>query len=398
MKSAKAWRLGMTGMHLLPGPRQRGHLKKPTWIIVLVSFVSFFLVCAYVYPPRSAAACYIFSSRGCKALEKWLPPAPARELTDDEIASRVVIRDILNVPLTVSLNPKIAFMFLTPGALPFEKLWDKFFQGHEGRFSVYVHASKDKPLHFSRYFVNREIRSGEVEWGKISMVDAERRLLANALKDQDNQHFVLLSDSCVPLHDFDYVSNYLMYANISFIDSFEDPGPHGSGRYIEHMLPEVEKKHFRKGAQWFTMKRQHAIIVMADSLYYTKFRDYCRPGMEGARNCYSDEHYLPTFFYMLDPAGISNWSVTHVDWSEGKWHPKSYEAQDISIELIRNITSIVDSVHVTSDEKKEVQVRPCAFHGDQQPCYLFARKFLPETLNNLMQLFPNYTSIRPLKH
>lgn len=35
-------------------------------------------------------------------------------------------------------------------------------QGHEGRFSVYVHASKDKPVHFSRYFINREIRSDKV--------------------------------------------------------------------------------------------------------------------------------------------------------------------------------------------------------------------------------------------
>lgn len=34
----------------------------------------------------------------------------------------------------------------------------------------------------------------QVVWGKISMIDAERRLLANALKDPDNQHFVLLSD------------------------------------------------------------------------------------------------------------------------------------------------------------------------------------------------------------
>lgn len=31
--------------------------------------------------------------------------------------------------------------------------------------------------------------------------------------------------------------------------SFEDPGPHGNGRYSEHMLPEVEIKDFRKGAQ-----------------------------------------------------------------------------------------------------------------------------------------------------
>jgi hypothetical protein len=50
------------------------------------------------------------------------------------------------------------------------------------------------------------------------MIDAERRLLANALQDPDNQHFVLLSESCVPLHNFDYVYSYLMETNISFVD------------------------------------------------------------------------------------------------------------------------------------------------------------------------------------
>ena len=34
----------------------------------------------------------------------------------------------------------------------------------------------------------------QVVWGKISMIDAEKRLLANALEDTDNQFFVLLSD------------------------------------------------------------------------------------------------------------------------------------------------------------------------------------------------------------
>ncbi|KAL1568169.1 glycosyltransferase BC10-like [Salvia divinorum] len=393
MKSSPAWRIGIKDMQIMPPSRQRGPLRKPTWIIVLVSLVSLFLVCAYVYPPQNSAACYVFSSRGCKGMPSWLPPSPVRELTDEEIASRVVIRDILNMPPAIQTTPKIAFLFLTPGALPFEKLWDKFFQGHEGRFSVYVHASKDKPLHFSRYFINREIRSSSVVWGKISMVDAERRLLGHALKDPGNQHFVLLSDSCIPLRDFDFVYNYLLYTNVSFVDCFEDPGPHGSGRYSENMLPEVEKQDFRKGAQWFTMKRQHAVIVMADNLYYSKFRDYCRPGMEKGRNCYSDEHYLPTFFYMLDPVGIANWSVTHVDWSEGKWHPKSYRALDVTYDLMRNITSISDSVHVTSEEKKQVQITPCLWNGNPRPCYLFARKFLPETLDNLIQLFPNYTSI-----
>ena len=31
--------------------------------------------------------------------------------------------------------------------------------------------------------------------------------------------------------------------------SFDDPGPHGAGRYSEHMLPEIVKRDWRKGAQ-----------------------------------------------------------------------------------------------------------------------------------------------------
>nr|XP_043619490.1 uncharacterized protein LOC122591304 isoform X3 [Erigeron canadensis] len=67
--------------------------------------------------------------------------------------------------------------------------------------------------------------------------------------------------------------------------SFTDPGPHGSGRYSEHMLLEVEMKLFIKDAQ------------------------------------------------LHDPNGIANLSVTHVDWCEQKWHPKSYEKKDITVLL-----------------------------------------------------------------
>ncbi|KAK4783384.1 hypothetical protein SAY86_007758 [Trapa natans] len=389
---AMGWRLGTGELKLLFGHRHaRTQLRRPVWIIILICFFILFLIFAYVYPPQSISACYIFSSRGCDGLSDWLPPVRVREFTDEEIASRVVIREILNTPPIETRNPKIAFMFLSPGSLPLEKLWDRFFHGHEGRFTVYVHSSKGKPIHISRYFINRDIRSEQVVWGKISMIDAEKRLLANALKDPDNQHFVLLSESCVPLHKFDYVYDYLMHTNISFIDCFYDPGPHGNGRYSQHMLPEVEKKDFRKGAQWFTMKRKHALIVMADHLYYSKFRDYCKPGLEG-KNCIADEHYLPTFFNMVDPDGIAAWSVTHVDWSERKWHPKSYIAQDISYELLKNITSIDTNTHVTSDNKHFERAKPCLWNGVKRPCYLFARKFYPEALNKMLDMFSNYTT------
>ncbi|THU72450.1 hypothetical protein C4D60_Mb04t12260 [Musa balbisiana] len=95
---------------------------------------------------------------------------------------------------------------------------------------------------------------------------------------------------------------------------------------------------------------------------------------------------------MVDPTGTANWSVTHVDWSKGKWHPKAYRSQDVTFELLKNISSD-ESYHVTSDEKKVVSVKPCLWNGMKRPCYLFARKFYPEALHNLMQLFSNYTLI-----
>lgn len=126
MKTARAWQLGIKDMLIMSGSRQRPHLKRPIWIIVLVSLVSICLIGAYIYPPRSSAACYIFSSRDCSIYEQPIH-VPSRELTDDETAAQVVIREILKTPPVHSKNPKIAFMFLTPGSLPFEKLWDRFF-------------------------------------------------------------------------------------------------------------------------------------------------------------------------------------------------------------------------------------------------------------------------------
>lgn len=43
-------------------------------------------------------------------------------------------------------------------------------------------------------------------------------------------------------------------------------------------------------------------------------------------------------FQMVDPGGIANRSITYVDWTERKWHPKAFKAKDISYELLRNLS------------------------------------------------------------
>ena len=45
--------------------------------------------------------------------------------------------------LPIVRTPKVAFMFLTVGPLPLAPLWERYFQGHKDKFSIYVHSLPD---------------------------------------------------------------------------------------------------------------------------------------------------------------------------------------------------------------------------------------------------------------
>ncbi|KNA09559.1 hypothetical protein SOVF_152440, partial [Spinacia oleracea] len=187
---------------------------------------------------------------------------------------------------------KVAFMFMTRKMLPLAPLWELFFKGHQGFYSIYLHTSSsfhtvDHPLE-SSVFYNRRIPSKAVEWGKASMVDAERRLLANALLDFSNERFILLSESCIPLFNFTTIYNYLINSKHSFVGSIDDPRNVGRGRYNKRMAPAILLSDWRKGNQWFELHRDLSIAVVSDVTYYPILRDHCRPP------CYMDEHYLAT--------------------------------------------------------------------------------------------------------
>lgn len=206
----------------------------------------------------------------------------------------------------------------------------------------------------------------DTKWGDITMCDAERRLLANALLDLDNERFVLISESCAPLWDFNFTYDYLIKAQKSFIGVFDDPGPFGRGRYDARMLPEVSLEQWRKGAQWFEVTRELAIYIISDTKYYPKFRDFCQPV------CYVDEHYIPTMLFIEFPDKIAGRSVTAVDWSKGGSHPGIYGKDDAE-----------------GYYKWKRSDKWCEYNGQaDQICYLFARKFRPDSLQPLMHNIP----------
>ncbi|XAR71371.1 hypothetical protein NMG60_11028597 [Bertholletia excelsa] len=289
-------------------------------------------------------------------------------MTDEEL-----IRKASMVPGVQELNPqklipKVAFMFLTKGPLPFAPLWEKFFRGHEGLYSIYVHPhpSFNDSMPESSVFYGRRIPSKPVQWGDISMIDAERRLLANALLDVSNQRFVLLSESCIPLFNFTTVYSYLLSSPLSFLGSF-DVGKGGRDRYNPRMSPEITLSDWRKASQWFELHRDLAIRVISDRKYYLLFKDLCLPP------CYSDEFYFPTLVHILWPAMNSNRTVTWVDWSRPGPHPGQFGWGDITDEFLNRVRFSWE----------------CVYNGKTtRMCVLFARKFLPNALEPLLRIAP----------
>lgn len=271
--------------------------------------------------------------------------------------------------------PKIAFMFLTRHSVLLAPLWELFFKGHEGLYSIYVHSdpSSNESYAESSLFRDRRIPSKEVEWGKANMIEAERRLLANALLDFSNQRFVLLSESCIPLFNFSTIYSYLMNSSKNFVEAYDLPGPVGRGRYSQLMYPIIKLEQWRKGSQWFQMERQLALEVISDTTYFPVFQDYCKG------QCYSDEHYLPTFVRSSRywEGRNSNRTLTWVDWSKGGPHPSRYTGRDVTQQLLEKLRN----------EKK------CNGHNTtttttSNVCFLFARKFSPNALERLLRLAP----------
>lgn len=302
------------------------------------------------------------------SLERWIKPPSnlLHTMNDTELLWRAsIVPQIKEYPF--KRVPKIAFMFLTKGPLPLAPLWDRFFKGHQGKYSIYVHALPSYNTGYppSSVFYRRQVPSQMVEWGRMSMCEAERRLLANALLDISNEWFILLSESCIPLHNFSKIYSYISRSRHSFMGSFDEIGPYGRGRYNPRMQPEVTLSQWRKGSQWFEVNRRLAVNIIQDTTYYPKFKEFCRPA------CYVDEHYFPTMLSIQLPHLLANRTLTWTDWSRGGAHPATFGKADITEGFFKRIFG----------------GQSCLYNGQPTPvCYLFARKFAPSALEPLLGL------------
>lgn len=96
------------------------------------------------------------------------PPPPRRGVLKEDKALFARALEVGQGP--PSGPPKVAFMFLVKGPLPLAPLWERFFAGNQGRFSIYIHTALEYqygPHELPPVFRGRQIPS-KVREGRAS--------------------------------------------------------------------------------------------------------------------------------------------------------------------------------------------------------------------------------------
>lgn len=211
---------------------------------------------------------------------------------------------------------KLAFCFLIRDSIHHEEIWNLFFKNVETQiYNIYIHYKTNTPLTF---FENYKLSNCiETSWGNISLVKAQNLLLEEGVKDEENTHFIFLSESCIPLKPFSYIYNHLdnafSYFNIA-------PQRACFPRCIS-VTKYVAKETIQKAAQWCILNRKHALLMILEKEYLCWFEHVFA----------ADEHCYITNIYshalqneLITTPNIADGATTFINWPDMKYkYPSS---------------------------------------------------------------------------
>jgi hypothetical protein len=217
--------------------------------------------------------------------------------------------------------PKVAFLFLTRGDVHHSGVWEEYFTNANGRVKILAHTQDPNLLSDQSFLHDGQISSRvETGWGSISLVHATLAMLREALEDSDVTHFLLASESCVPVRTFDALSSSLRFDDRSRLRV----QPWGEVRRRNVLkaqrlenLPGIRKEiaHFQD--QWMCLNREDALLV-TEKDWTPAFEKVFAP----------DEAYFATVLAASGKAplqGVANRPITWTEWKEGEGHPQEFD-------------------------------------------------------------------------
>ena len=202
---------------------------------------------------------------------------------------------------------KIAFCFLIYDKINHEELWNIFFENvDKNKYNIYIHYKTDTQLkYFENYKLNNCI---ETKYANITLVKAQNLLLQKAISDNDNKHFIFISNSCIPLKPFEYV-----YDNLNEGYSYFNISPQSQCfPRCKTTLNFIDRKYIQKSGQWCILNRKHTELMLNTNDYINWFN---------YSSTVPDEHcYITNIFYnnlqdeIITTPNASNHATTFVNW------------------------------------------------------------------------------------
>ena len=223
---------------------------------------------------------------------------------------------------------KIALCFLTYGNLSQPFLWSRIINNNKDRVNVYIHNKNDfidNEYNLHEYCIKNRV---ETEHGKKSLVEATLVLFRESFLNDENMFFILLSDKCIPLHNFEYIYTQIVEINSNIMCTFKN-GIRHRYRMINDMNF-IKETDFLQQHQWLLLDRKTTDFFINN--------DFLK--MYNDTSFAVDEHYFGNICMKFGIPYI-NKQITYANWkdrSDNKCDrnlPKTYEI--LTNEMVQNI-------------------------------------------------------------
>jgi hypothetical protein len=228
--------------------------------------------------------------------------------------------EVAEVSEELSGPPKVAFLFLTRGELNHPAVWQDYLQSAGEQARVFAHVKEQDEL-AETSLLKENLISEQVEtaWADISLVRATLELLQAGLEDQSATHFMLVSESCVPVRPFADLSYSLQLDPRSRMRY--EPWAEMRKRDILkaqrlEKLQSIRKELAYFQQQWMLLSREDALCV-TKSDHTASFEDMFAP----------DECYFATLLSLKgrNPRQhVANRATTWKRFDPGQAHPHEY--------------------------------------------------------------------------
>lgn len=205
----------------------------------------------------------------------------------------------------------IAFCFLVKDIIEHENVWNKFFQNvPKNKYNIYSHPKILGNL--PTWITENTVKTIDTEWCGESLVFALILMLKEALKNKNNKYFILVSGSCIPLYNFDYIYNTLFKLKKTIIN------------YTQYTTNEGYKYFYAD--QWIIFNKKTANLMLELPLYLDILRyEYLSDKKIGSKHCPDEIYIIFYFLFMLDKnfnKNIKKQVVTFTKWKKGASSPK----------------------------------------------------------------------------